>query len=174
MWTWTRMDTSSIYDHSPAGPEEGQIGPKICQVKMVSSIQIFVINLWVRVILWHKILSSCLTKSKTSTFVAFYERTYPEGVAVSEPCGPRCNTSGIWIWPRSRLKEMSQGSKSHSAPSIPKYCNYFPYFHEWNCNVMMQNYQPMKAQYSFYLRRAIWGPWNSMDLSMECLEFLNS
>jgi hypothetical protein len=27
------------------------------------------------------------------------------------------------------LKEMSQGSKSHSAPSIPKYFNYFPYFH---------------------------------------------
>jgi hypothetical protein len=34
------------------------------------------------------------------------------------------------------LKEMFQGSKSHSAPSIPKYFNYFPYFHEWNCNVM--------------------------------------
>jgi hypothetical protein len=30
----------------------------------------------------------------------------------------------------ARLKEMSQGSKSHSAPSIPKYFNYFPYFHE--------------------------------------------
>jgi hypothetical protein len=28
------------------------------------------------------------------------------------------------------LKEMSQGSKSHSASSIPKYFNYFPYFHE--------------------------------------------
>jgi hypothetical protein len=33
----------------------------------------------------------------------------------------------LWI-PRSKaLKEMSQGSKSHSAPSIPKYFNYFPY-----------------------------------------------
>jgi hypothetical protein len=60
----------------------------------------------------------------------------------------------------SILKEMSQGSKSHSAPSIPKYFNYFPYFHEWNCNVMNTSrsrdrwvllLQPMKAQYTFYL-----------------------
>jgi hypothetical protein len=28
------------------------------------------------------------------------------------------------------LKEISQGSKSHSAPYMPKYFNYFPYFHE--------------------------------------------
>jgi hypothetical protein len=28
------------------------------------------------------------------------------------------------------LKERSQEAKSHSAPTIPKYFNYFPYFHE--------------------------------------------
>jgi hypothetical protein len=30
----------------------------------------------------------------------------------------------------ARLKEMSQEAESYSAPSIPKYFNYFPYFHE--------------------------------------------
>jgi hypothetical protein len=81
------------------------------------------------------------------------------------------------------LKEMSQGSKSHSAPSIPKYLNYFPYFHEWNCNVMNTMVGHVIAEFYYYNQwkpsipstlGAIWGHWNSMDLSMECLEFLNS